>query len=313
MSAMIGIDIGGTKIAVGVVDENGTILASRRHPTPSNNRDDIIDACAALVKELSDEIPVAGIGVGAAGFVDDTRSNIIFAPNLAWTNEPLRDKLEQATGLPTVIENDANAAAWAEFRFGAARGASNVIVVTVGTGIGGGIIIDGQLLRGSAGFAGEIGHLKVKLNGRRCGCGQFGCWERYGSGRALVHEAHELAQYDAPRAKRLIELAGGDPLDITGLHISQAAAEGDPAAIECFDMVGTWLGIGMADLSAVLAPEMFVLAGGVSEAGELLRAPAIRALKANLTAQSYRPNPKVVLATLGNDAGIIGAADLARV
>lgn len=312
MSAMIGIDIGGTKIAAGVVDESGKILASVRRPSPSDSRKKMIKTCAELVSELTADFKVEGIGAGAPGFVDGGRSTVLFTPNVAWKNEPLGEKLADATGLPTVIENDANCAAWAEVRFGAARGAKNAVVVTVGTGIGGGVIIDGNLVRGARGLAGEIGHLKVKQIGRRCGCGQFGCWERYGSGRALVHEARELAQYAAARAGRLLELAGGYPADITGLHVSQAAAEGDPAAIECFEIVGTWLGFGMADLAAILEPEVFVLAGGVSEAGELLRAPAVRALDKNLTAHAYRPAPQVRLASLGNDAGIIGAADLAR-
>ena len=313
MSAMIGLDIGGTKIAAGLVDEAGTLLAKNQLPTPSDDPGDIIAVCASLVAELTSETTAAGIGVGAAGFVDDTRSVVRFAPNLAWTNEPLKEKLEDATGLPVVVENDANAAAWAEFRFGAAKDAQNAVIVTVGTGIGGGVVVDGKMIRGMAGFAGEIGHLTVKRVGRRCGCGKFGCWERYASGRALVHEAQEIAQYDLPRAGRLLELAGGGAMKITGLHVSQAAEEGDPAALECFDIVGTWLGVGMADLAAVLDSESFVLAGGVSKAGELLRAPAERALLQNLTARAHRPSPQVVLAELGNDAGIIGAADLARI
>ncbi len=312
MALCIGVDIGGTKIAAGVVDEDGTLVASARRPTPADGATGIVRVCGDLVTELRRSYEVSALGIGAAGFVDSQRSTVIFAPNVMWRNEPLRARLEAVTGLPTVIENDANAAAWAEARFGAAQGAPDCVVVTIGTGIGGGIIVGGRLLRGSGGFAAEIGHITVKLHGRRCGCGRFGCWERYGSGRALVHEARELAMYDPQRAGRRLELGGGTPEGITGLHVTQAAKEGDEAAIECFDMVGEWIGIGLSDLASVLDPQVFVLAGGVSEAGELVRRPAVAGLEANLSGLPYRPLPRVLLATLGNDAGIIGAADLAR-
>ncbi len=312
MTLCIGIDIGGTKIAAGVVDVEGAIIASARRPTPTDGAHGIVRVSSELVAELRRSYEVEGVGVGAAGFIDASRSSVIFAPNLTWRNEPLKARLESLIGLPTVIENDANAAAWAEARFGAARGAKHCIVITVGTGIGGGIIVDGKLLRGAGGMAGEVGHINVKIGGRRCGCGQFGCWERYGSGRSLVHEARELAMYAPQRAVRLLELAGGTPEGIEGAHITQAAKEGDQAAIECFDIVGEWLGIGMADLSSLFDPQTFVLAGGVSEAGELLRRPAAQGLATRVSGLPYRSIPPVLLATLGNDAGIIGAADLAR-
>lgn len=312
MSLTIGLDIGGTKIAAGVVDDQGQLIASTRRPTPDVDADSIVDVCVELVAELRADHEVEAVGVGAAGFVDAGRSRVIFAPNVSWRNESLKDRLAKSIDRPIVIENDANAAAWAEVRFGAARGTRNAIVVTVGTGIGGGVVVENKLLRGSGGMAGEIGHIVVKARGRRCGCGQFGCWERYGSGRALVHEARELATYAPDRAVRLLELADGRPELITGLHVSHAAAEGDPGAIECFNIVGEWLGMGMADLGAIFDPDAFVLAGGVSEAGELLRAPTVDSLDRHLTARAHREVPPVHLATLGNDAGIIGAADLAR-
>ena len=312
MGDCIGIDIGGTKIAAGVVDDEGTLVASARRPTPGSDVGAIVSAAADLVQELQQSYAVTGIGVGAAGFVDAARATILFAPNLSWRNEPFKERLETLTGLPTVVENDANAAAWAEVRFGAARGARHCVVVTVGTGIGGGIVVDGRLLRGASGIAAEIGHINVKQGGRRCGCSLLGCWERYGSGRALVHEARELAQYAPGIAARLLELGGGTPSGIQGLHVTRAAQEGDSAAIECFDIVGQWLGVGMSDLASVLDPELFVLAGGVSEAGELLRAPAAASLVRNLSGKPFRTAPPVRLATLGNAAGMIGAADLAR-
>lgn len=312
MALCIGIDIGGTKIAAGVVDEDGVMIASARRATPDDGAPGIARVSSELVAELRRSYEVAAIGVGAAGFIDASRSSVMFAPNLSWRNEPLKARLEELTELPTVIENDANAAAWAEARFGAAHGARHCIVITVGTGVGGGIIVDGKLLRGAGGMAGEIGHINVKIGGRRCGCGQFGCLERYASGRSLVYEARELAMYAPERAGRLLELGGGAAEGIQGLHVTQAAQEGDPAAIECFDMVGQWLGIGMADLSSLFDPSAFVLAGGVSEAGEVLRRPAADALATRVSGLPYRTIPPVLLATLGNDAGIIGAADLAR-
>ncbi len=313
MTYTIGVDVGGTKIAAGLVDETGAIVAAVRFPTPAAQASQvaltIAEAVAALVRP---DMQVSAIGIGAAGFVDAERANIIFAPNLSWRNEPLKQRVEDLTSITTVVENDANAAAWGEARFGAARGTESAIVVTVGTGVGGGLILGGQLVRGHNGLAGEIGHMNVEPLGRRCGCGQRGCWERYASGTALVREAQEIATVAPATAARLLELGGSGPESITGLHITQAATEGDPAALECFAFIGGWLGRGMADLAAVLDPEVFVIAGGVSEAGELLRAPAAAAFEAHLTARDYRPLPPVRIATLGNAAGMIGAADLAR-
>lgn len=312
MALTIGLDIGGTKIAAGVVDEEGQLIASARRATPETDSIGIVRVCGELVTELQRSYEVEAVGVGAAGFVDADRAKVIFAPNVSWRNEPLKERLSEVVHVPIVVENDANAAAWAESRFGAARGTRNAVVVTVGTGIGGGVVVENNLLRGSGGLAGEIGHILVKAGGRRCGCGKFGCWERYGSGRALVHEAQELAMYAPDRGRRLLELSNGRAELITGLHVTQAANEGDPAAIECFTIIGEWLGMGMADLGAIFDPDAFVLAGGVSEAGELLRAPATASLERHLTARAHRVVPPVLLATLGNDAGIIGAADLAR-
>lgn len=313
MSLAIGVDVGGTKIAAGVVDEQGTIVAQTRRPTPAMSTARTAAEIADMVRELSSAHPVESVGIGAAGFTGSDRSTVLFAPNLAWRNEPLGRIVEEATGLRTVVENDANAAGWGEARHGAAADARSAIVITVGTGIGGAIISDGQLQRGSNGFAGELGHFIIRPDGRRCGCGLRGCWERYGSGSALVGEARELATLDPTLGARMLELAGGNPLDITGLVVTQAAQEGDPAALDCYHTLGTWLGRGMAMLAAVLDPDVFVLAGGVSEAGGLLRAPVIKGLRKSLTARKFRPEPEVRLATLGNRAGLIGAADLSRV
>jgi len=250
--------------------------------------------------------------LGAAGFVDSARATMLFAPNLAWRDEPLRAAIEGRCGLPVVIENDANAAAWAEARFGAGRDEDHVVVLTVGTGIGGGIVLGGRLLRGRFGVAGEIGHINIVPDGRRCGCGLEGCWEQYASGRALVQEAQELAKASPAMAGDLLALAGGEPELITGQMVTQAAQAGDVAALRCFDIIGTWLGRGMAQLAAVLDPGLFVLGGGVSAAGELLRGPAGRALLQHLTARGHRPHAELRVAEVGPEAGIVGAGDLAR-
>lgn len=314
MALTIGIDVGGTKIAAGVVDESGNILTMSRKATPAHDSEAILATIVTAVEDLRRVNDVAAIGIGAPGFINPERTTVVFAPNVGWIDEPIAAKVNEATGLPTYLENDANAAAWGEFAFGAAKARRSAVVITVGTGIGGGIIIDGHLIRGSYGFGGEIGHLNLIQEGLQCGCGLKGCWEQYSSGSALVRTARSLATSVASseRATRLIELAGGDGNKITGLNITQAAREGDELAIECFNEVGKWLGQGMADLAAILDPEVFVIAGGVSEAGDLLRDPAEDSFKHRVTASGQRAMPPVVLAQLGNEAGIIGAADLAR-
>jgi glucokinase len=313
MGLTIGVDIGGTKIAAGVVDESGTILSTARRDTPSTDPGKTEDVIADVITELRGAHDVDAVGLGAAGFVDADRSTVVFAPNLAWRNEPLRDAIERRTRLRAVVENDANAAAWAEARFGAGVGEKHLVVVTVGTGIGGGIVLDGQLVRGRFGIAAEIGHLPIVPDGRRCGCGNQGCWEQYASGRALVEEARRLAIAAPETANQLLKLADGRPEGIDGRMVTAAAQAQDEAALEAFRIVGTWLGYGIADLAAILDPGVFILAGGVSHAGELLRKPTWRAYLSRLTGGSHRPHAKVLIGMLGGDeAGIIGAADLAR-
>jgi glucokinase len=312
MSFTIGVDVGGTKIAAGVVDELGRITATTRRDTPSLDPEKIQEAITDVVRELTSEHEAEAVGLAAAGLVDAGRSTVLFAPNLAWRQEPLRSAVEKRCGLPVVVENDANAAAWGEAQFGAGRAEEHVVMLTVGTGLGGGIILNGVLYRGRNGIAAEFGHMIVEPGGRRCGCGSRGCWERYASGTALVLEAQELARVAPATAIRLLEISDGRVEDITGLAISRAANEGDGAALECFRVIGTWLGHGMAALAAVLDSAVFVIGGGVSEAGDVLLEPTVRALQERLTAPSYRPTPPVRLAELGSRAGIIGAADLAR-
>lgn len=306
-------DIGGTKVAAGVVDKRGAILATTHRDTPADDVRQIEDAIAAVVAELASSYRVGAVGVGAAGFIDAQRSTVMFAPNLAWRDEPLQASLQRRLGRLVVVENDANAAAWAEVRFGAGRGAEHVVALTVGTGIGGGVVINGQLVRGQFGAAAEIGHVVVVPDGRPCGCGLRGCWEQYASGRALVREAHEYLQGAPEATGELLRLAQGRPEDVTGQMITEAALAGDDAALRCFDVVGTWLGRGLAGLAAVLDPGVFVIGGGVSAAGEVLRAPASAAFAASLTGHGYRPLAELRIAELGPAAGLVGAADLARI
>ena len=312
MTLAIGVDVGGTKVAAGVVDEHGTILAKLRRPTPSASAPDVEKTIADLVTELRVDHEVVAIGIGAAGFVDADRSVVLFAPNLAWRNEPLRSVVGTLVGLPVVVENDANAAAWGEYRFGAGQGQRDLVCITVGTGIGGGIVLDGALYRGRFGIGAEFGHMQVVPGGRRCGCGQRGCWEQYCSGRALLHAAREIADVQKEWGARLLELGGGRPEGIEAPEVTTAAREGDPAALACFEEIGQALGQGMADLAAALDPGCFVVSGGVADAGELLLGPARRVFAERLTGGTHRPHAEIRLAALGNEAGMVGAADLAR-
>lgn len=316
MALTIGVDIGGTKIAAGVVDDAGRVLDWERVPTPRNGTDiagSIADAVADAVERVRGPHDVVAVGVGAAGFIDEQRSTVLFAPNVvAWRNEPLKDHIEKRVRLPVFIENDANAAAWAEARFGAGCGQDHLVCVTVGTGIGGGLIVDGRLYRGRFGVAAEFGHLRVVPDGLPCGCGNRGCWEAYASGSALVRGARELAVSGVPSVRGLLERAGGRVDGITGPVVTSAAQEGDPVAVELFEGLGRWLGVGLASLAAVLDPGCFVIGGGVAEAGDLLLRPAKEEFRLRLTAREHRPEAVVRLAALGNEAGVVGAADLAR-
>ena len=312
MSLTIGIDVGGTKVAAGVVDSGGRIIERLKRSTPSASPEKTAQVIADVVLELLGRHRAKAIGIGAAGFVDEARSGVLFAPNLAWRDEPLRRQVEECVGLPVVVENDANAAAWAETILGAARGHDHVILIAVGTGIGAGIIINGQLYRGRWGVAGEPGHYRVVPDGRLCGCGNRGCWEQYASGSALVAEAREFARRSPGPAVRLLQLAGGVVEGIDGTAVTEAAHEGDAAALRCFEIVGGWLGQGLAALAAILDPGCFVIGGGVSEAGDLLIGPARAAFADALTGGTHRRHADIRLAELGADAGLIGAADLAR-
>ena len=311
MTLAIGVDIGGTKIAAGLVSEDGKVVEFVRQDTPEGEAD-IPPVVAQLVEELREDQDIVGVGIGAAGFIDAARANVLFAPNIDWADEPLAAQVSELVGLPVVVENDANAAAWGEFRFGAGEDTTDLLLVTVGTGIGGGIVHNGQLFRGGFGAAAEIGHLRVVREGILCGCDQRGCWEQYGSGRALVREARESVTSGDPRAAALIELVSGDPELITGEMVTALAHKEDALAVELLNEVGHWLGEGIATLCSILDPKVVAIGGGVSAAGDLLLKPIQESFLPFLSAGSHRPLAEIRLAALGNRAGLIGAADLAR-
>ncbi len=313
----IGIDIGGTKVAGGLVDVDGNITDRARRDTPDRSKspsvveDTIVEVVAELM-QLVGAGSVAAVGIGAAGFVAADRATVVFAPHLSWRHEPLREALQKRVAVPMFVDNDANAAAWAEWKFGAAQGESHLMMITLGTGIGGGILIDGQVQRGRFGIAGEFGHMQVVPGGHRCECGNRGCWEQYASGNALVREARSLFSANSPLASDLFDRVEGLPANLTGPLITAAARDGDPTACELLAEIGNWLGVGIANLAAAFDPGTFVIGGGLSAAGDLLLASARETFRRQLTGRGYRPEARIVVAQLGNDAGLIGAADLAR-
>ena len=307
-------DIGGTKVLAGAVDAAGKVVQTVRLDTPARTQEpSAVEAVIVrAVTELSARNRIGMVGVGAAGFVDADRSTIRFSPHLSWRDEPIKERLEAALALPVVIDNDANATALAEVRFGAGRGKRVVVVVTLGTGIGGALVVDDQLFRGAHGMAGEFGHMRWVPDGHRCECGNKGCWEQYASGNALVREARSLVSSGSPAARGLSEACGEDPDALTGPLVSDAAMAGDTTARELIHQVGTHLGAGLAGLCAALDPDRIVVGGGLSAAGDLLLEPARDALARSLTGRGFRPIPEVVVAELGPDAGFIGAAEMAR-
>jgi glucokinase len=310
----LGIDIGGTKVAGGIVAPDGTVLATARRATPGASVADTEDAIAAVVEELADlhDGELVGVGVGAAGWFDRTGDTVLFSPHLAWRKSTLRKDLVARLQRPLWVGNDANAAAWAEYRYGAARGADFALMITLGTGIGGGIVLDGRLRRGSHGVAGEWGHMRVVPDGRLCACGNRGCWEQYASGTALGQTAREVVRTSPAAAARLLERVGSEPDRLTGEDVARAAADGDPLALELITDVGVWLGQGIADLAAALDPEVVVIGGGVSKLGDMVLGPARHQLERALPGRGFRPGPRVVAAELGPQAGLVGAADLVR-
>lgn len=312
MTVTCGIDIGGTKVAGGAVDESGEILAEARVDSPADDAAALQRAVVELVAELRTHHDLTAVGVGAAGYVAADRATVRFAPNIAWREVALGRELGEAIGLPVVVENDANAAGWGEFVHGAGRDVDHQLMVTVGTGVGGGVIAERRLLRGGFGIAGEIGHVRVHPDGDRCGCGQRGCLEAHASGSALVRRARAAVAAGAAGTSNVLARADGAVDAVTGPLLTDAARDGDAFALEQFAELGRWLGLGLASVASVVDPEVIVVGGGVAAAGEMLLAPTRAAFAEHLSGAQHRPVAEIRLAELGGRAGVIGAADLAR-
>ena len=244
------------------------------------------DALTDAVNDVAGKRRVDGVGIAAAGFVDAAGERVMFAPHLPWRGEEVRARLMRALEHPVVLDNDANCAARAEVPYGAARGATDAVVVTLGTGIGGAVVLDGRVHRGYNGMAGEFGHMQVVPDGRECECGRRGCWEQYSSGNALVRYAR--ARLDAAADASWPSSATATPTRSTGPMVTSAAQEGDPLALEGFAVVGDWLGVGVANLVAAFDPDVVVIGGGVSAAGDLLLGPAREALGRSLVGAGHR-------------------------
>ena len=307
----IGVDVGGTKVEGLLVDveRDDPILDRRRVDTPAMDAEAATRTIVGVARDLlAGRSDVVALGVGAAGMVS-VEGVMRFAPNVAWREFPLREQVEQGVGLPTMVDNDANVAVWGEFRFGAGRGTTDMLLVTVGTGIGGGIVSGGRLYRGAHGFAAEIGHIIVEPNGPRCGCGNLGCWEQMASGRAIDRLGRKAAA-EHPESP-LARLVSSHPEGLVGPAVTIAAGGGDPVATGVLAEVGRRLGEGIAGLVNVLDPDVVVVGGGAIEAGDLLLEPTRRAFAGAVEGRSHRPEVSILPATLGNDAGAVGAADLA--
>jgi len=313
MSLTIGIDVGGTKVLGGVVDESGKVLTTARKDTPRQGGSALTQTIADVAKELLQQHSVASVGVSAAGFVSSDRKTMLATPNIAdWNGVDLDHQLTALIGLPVVIENDANAAAWGEAKFGAGKNQDHMMMLTVGTGIGGGIVVNGALYRGAFGIAAEFGHMRVVPEGHICGCGARGCFEQYASGNALLRHAREAINASPEVARNLLSRGDGTVAGLTGQAITEAARDGDAVAVAAFNTTGQWLGAGIASLAVLLDPACVVIGGGVIDAGEILLKPTRESLERNMPFAGKHPYPQIIAAQLGNAAGLVGVADLAR-
>lgn len=308
MSLHTGVDIGGTKILAVVVDDArpATVVAEGRALTP-DGEDAVIDAIVGVVEQFDHEVD--GVGVGIAGLVD--RNGVLrIGPNLpGLRNVRVHERLAKRLGRPITVDNDATCAVWGEHVAGAARGADDVVLVTLGTGIGSGIIAEGQLVRGAHGFGGEAGHIVVDVNGPPCPCGRRGCWERLASGTGLRRLARDAAE--AGLLPRAVQLAGGDVGAVRGEHVMFSAQEGDPEALAVLHTFARWVALGIGNLVTLLDSGLVVIGGGMVEAGELLMDPVRAAYATHVMDHQERLDVRIVPAQLGERAGAIGAALLA--
>ncbi len=307
----IGVDLGGTKMLLGVLDGDSETVWESRERSAGESEGELVELLVREVSEAQAQRPgIKAVGMGIPATIDHDKGLAVAAVNLPIENLPIRDLVVERTGLPTFVDNDANVAALAEHLFGAARGAENAVMLTIGTGIGGGLILGGEIYRGSTGAGAELGHVAIQLDGPACqgNCPGHGCVETLASGTALGREGRAAAESNPDSALGKL-LAEGSEID--GKVVTVAAQEGDETAVGVFDLVGSRLGVALASFANIFEPEVIVIGGGVIAAAELLLAPARRELEA----RALRPMNRtpVVPAELGEDAGMIGAAAMARI
>ena len=306
----IGIDIGGTKISAGVVDSSGNLIDSSRISTPTEGGKELILAVVNLIKELKEKHEIKGIGISIAALISSDYGTIVGAPNIANLSKlNFANEIKEEFKLPIIIENDANAAMWAEFKFGSAKGLNPVMFLIIGTGVGGGLVIDGKLFKGANGIGAEFGHMCVVPNGLLCGCGAKGCIEQYASGGALIRYANEALLANPDKSEEVLSFGEGK---LSGTALTKAAKAGNELALAAFSKQADWLGLACASYSLIIDPQAIIIGGGVVDAGELFLAPVRAAMRKYMPfAESHVP-PKIIAAKFGNDAGLIGAADLVR-
>ena len=314
MTLTIGIDVGGTKVLGGVVTPEGTIVATTRKETASEGGAAAVQVIAEVAKELMQAHEIKALGVSVPGFISSDRARVIGTPNISgWNDLAIAETLRKLIGVEVVVENDANAALWGEYKFGAGQGKTNICMLTLGTGVGGGIITNGQLYRGAFGMGAELGHIRLIPDGLECGCGAKGCLEQYGSGSALVRIARERAASNLDKAKFLLSLGGGSPDEIRGEEVTQAANQGDAFSKEIFKEIGESVGEAIATICAVLDPSHIIIGGGVVEADEIWLEPIRKSMVSNMSFSGLHPLPEVIRAQLGDMAGLVGLSDLARI
>lgn len=314
MTKRIGIDVGGTNVKIALVDGEGKIIYSNSVPTYAQmgyeyTVNNIKQAIRDLMKETNtDAKEIEGIGFDFPGQVDYKTGVVKLAPNIpGWINVPIAQMIEEEFNIPTRIDNDVRCAALGELKFGAGKGCENFICITVGTGIGSGLVINGQLVRGAANAAGEIGHIKLQMNGGPiCGCGDTGCLEAFASGPSIVAMAQEYLK--GGKSTKFREMAGADG-EITPYIVAKAAKAGDPVAKRIFEIVGTYIGMGLVSVINLLNPEKVIIGGGVAAAGDLLLDPIRKTIKERAMVVAGN-SVEIVPAELGNSAGVIGASML---